>query len=265
MTRIIYLSIVGFFCINTALAESTPWTDSVGGRARILLESYSNINIKERRGTIEIDLKPLWKTYWSNPGNTGMAPSLTINKKITAKILFPVPEQILGKDEFNFGYHGHILLPFKFVLPENDPQKAKLIGSATIGVCKNLCIPMQIPFEFPLNQEGGDFQSDALVDLAFSQLPTPPTKSFFIKKTTIVDGRVFVTLIHPQSQIAPQLFLDGGETQIGPAIITTMTPITAQFVAPILQRQQGQKYYQFDYIATSNDLSISGDLNTTAD
>jgi len=261
MAKIIYLFFISFLCINNALAESTPWTNSAGGRARILLESSRDVNSNERRGTIEIDLKPLWKTYWSNPGTSGMAPTLTINNNSPVKILFPVPEQILANDEFTFGFHGHILLPFKFVLPDDDAANGNLRGSATIGICKNLCIPMQIPFEFKLNQSGEDFRSDALIDLAFSRLPTSPTKTFYIKTISIDEDSLAVTLIHPIGQSAPKLFLDGGETEIGPATIISRTPTMAQFVAPILELKQGQKKIEINYIAASDALSITGVLS----
>ena len=63
-----------------ALASTSDWTETPGGRVRVIIEDNSpnNATSNERRGALQVELQPGWKTYWRNPGDAGVPPQINI-------------------------------------------------------------------------------------------------------------------------------------------------------------------------------------------
>lgn len=74
---------------SPALAASSDWVETPGGKVRVVLEE--NKHTGELRGALQIDLNPGWKTYWRNPGDAGVPPQLNIEGNSSARIDFPAP------------------------------------------------------------------------------------------------------------------------------------------------------------------------------
>ena len=58
-----------------ALASSSDWYEAEGGRVRLVTSGAADEN-GVIEGALEIDLKPGWKTYWRDPGDAGVPPTL---------------------------------------------------------------------------------------------------------------------------------------------------------------------------------------------
>ena len=113
------------------------------------------------RGVLEIKLNPGWKTYWRDPGDGGIPPSLS-GDGMVVDLQFPAPERFSENDQVFSGYHTSVSLPF--ILPETLIPVDKV--TAFIGVCSEICVPFQA--EFPLVRDGADAD---LIDAAFAALP----------------------------------------------------------------------------------------------
>lgn len=113
------------------------------------------------RGVLEIMLQPGWKTYWRDPGDGGIPPSLNGNG-MSVELQFPAPERFDENGQTFSGYHTGVSLPF--VLAETLVPVDKLI--AFIGVCREICVPFQA--EFQVARDSGDAD---LVEKAFGKLP----------------------------------------------------------------------------------------------
>ncbi len=63
-----------------AIASNSDWTETPGGRVRVVLEDNGTNKAAshERRGALQIELQPGWKTYWRNPGDAGVPPQINI-------------------------------------------------------------------------------------------------------------------------------------------------------------------------------------------
>jgi DsbC/DsbD-like thiol-disulfide interchange protein len=143
---------------QTAFAFQSPWVTSEGGAMRLVIADDGKA---PARGVLEITLKPGWKTYWRDPGDGGIPPSLS-GDGMAVELLFPAPTRISENDMVFSGYHTGVSLPF--VLPETLTPIDRL--TAFIGVCSDICVPFQA--EFPLLRDAKD---TSLVDQAFAALP----------------------------------------------------------------------------------------------
>jgi DsbC/DsbD-like thiol-disulfide interchange protein len=145
-----------------AFASQSHWVEAEGGAMRLLITDDGK---SPARGVLEIKLKPGWKTYWRDPGDGGIPPSLS-GEGMAVELLFPAPERITENDQVISGYHNGVKLPF--VLPETLVPVDKL--TAFIGVCSEICVPFQA--DFPLVRDKADANR---VDQAFAGLPKTAT------------------------------------------------------------------------------------------
>ena len=93
---------------------------------------------------LKITLSPGWKTYWKQPGETGLVPHFdwTGSKNVSAvKVLWPHPS-IFDEDNFqSIGYKNKVILPIEFT-PLNLSKVIKPKLKITLGVCEDLCVPI---------------------------------------------------------------------------------------------------------------------------
>jgi DsbC/DsbD-like thiol-disulfide interchange protein len=92
---------------------------------------------------VEIRLQPGWKTYWREPGESGVPPQLdwsgSDNVK-TAEILFPAPRRFQEGDSWTVGYDQTVVLPVR-VTPQDPGRPVKLNLTMDYAVCEKLCVP----------------------------------------------------------------------------------------------------------------------------
>ena len=104
---------------------------------------------------IEQKIAPGWHTYWRNPGDSGLATSLSwiLPKGVTAgEPQWPVPERFTTGPIVNYGYkHEATLLVPLTIAPD------AAIGNAPAGVtvflleCAQMCIPEQATLDVDLH------------------------------------------------------------------------------------------------------------------
>ncbi|EJF90541.1 protein-disulfide reductase DsbD domain-containing protein [Bartonella tamiae] len=196
----------------------TPWHKMEGGQVRIALEN--TMHTKHYHGYIEIDLKKGWKTYWQNPGNSGMAPFFSFDQKIYYKIDYPTPQLFQDQNDWSIGYKGHVFLPFMI---ETDQDFDTIYGSVTVGICEDICLPFTIDFDFTSQNNDNDIIGNDTLLMAQNALPNQvgeAVKIEAIKKHKTLDliiSNIGNTL--NRHDILTDLFLDGGDMQLGPVSI----------------------------------------------
>lgn len=103
---------------------------------------------------LKIALAPGWKTYWRVPGDAGIPPHIewdTASGVSGLTLQWPVPEpfEILGLS--SIGYKGTVILPLHLAVGQGP---ARLKGLLEIGVCKDICVPVHIPLDVALPENG---------------------------------------------------------------------------------------------------------------
>ena len=78
---------------------------------------------------LELVHAPHWHTYWSNPGDSGLATTAT-----PGVLDFPAPERIVAAPLTSFGYSGTIRIPIKL------PEGTKSVAVSWLE-CEEGCVP----------------------------------------------------------------------------------------------------------------------------
>ncbi len=93
---------------------------------------------------LRVALAPGWHTYWSNPGDAGLPPAVTVAQDggapAAATLRFPAPARIGEGGLVGYGYTGTVVLPFDVTVPPGTAPLA-LAVHADLLVCSNVCVP----------------------------------------------------------------------------------------------------------------------------
>lgn len=205
--------IAHFFTAIAAQAATSEWVGSEGGEVRIVAAK------PQPDGTIpailEIRLKPGWKTYWKEPGASGIPPQVTIDPSsgiAFSGLSFPAPKNFDDGIVRYTGYDHSVAFPLS--LKGNPDSDVTLKGSVFLGICKDICVPVQADFNVsvPASQAENPLER-ARIDKAIADLPEAPSDGFKVSSAGF-DGsakRLKLSLIlpAPDAKTPPELFLSG--------------------------------------------------------
>ncbi len=140
-------SISSLFCLGLLLlpslgvAQGMPgWSQGLHSRVRLVSG--------DRTGTqwlagIDMALDPGFKTYWRNPGESGLPPRFDwagSENVASVDVKWPAPSRSEDGAGVSYVYHDNVLLPL--VVQAVDVAKpVKLVLSIEYGICKDICIP----------------------------------------------------------------------------------------------------------------------------
>lgn len=206
--------VVGFFLPLAAQAATSEWVSSPGGMIRLVAAP------PQKDGTIpatlEVKLNPGWKTYWREPGASGIPPQVTLDPAggvLLEKIGFPAPKTFDDGVVRYVGYDKPVAFPLtlKRVHGEGD---VNIRASVFLGICEDICIPVQGELTLALKQ--GDFDNPldgARIDDAVAALPEAPSPDFAVtaSRYDVEKAVLHLSLRLPAngSDGHPELFLAG--------------------------------------------------------
>lgn len=275
--KIIFLLFVALLSGNSAQAKDlapsvlrhdASFEKTQGGKVRVFLVEPQKAQgrnetqpISDYDGVIDIRLDEGWKTYWRNPGNSGMAPFFTFAQGNQYVIDYPAPQLLKTDGDWAFGYTGHVMLPFKVF----NVSAGHLTGSLTIGICKSICIPVDVPFDFDLKNANGDgIIAAESWEKARISLPKPEDDNFQLTDVHIEKDVLILTLRHPAKDGVPELFLDGGTTELGIAEMISSEDDKTTYRAALLYHADDWDGRLF-YTAKNDKSSVAGWVNVHID
>lgn len=205
-----------FLFISPAFSASTPWQQFEGASVRLwVVENQHNTQIVN--AVLEIKLKDGWKTYWRNPGSSGISPQLKTNSNYQGKILFPTPHLNLYAGEYNYVYKNKILLPIIF--SKNTEKKDNLSGMILFGLCKDICLVSQISFNFSSQDlKHQDLETYTIIKESQDALPKKETENFKVQSLVLKNNQIYSTLLYkifarkreiPKKLSTTEIFFDG--------------------------------------------------------
>lgn len=230
------------FCIlalteaGPSLASSSAWFETEGGRIR-LVTSGGRSEEGTVEGALQIDLKPGWKTYWRDPGDAGVPPTMDISasKNVPSFTMeFPAPRRFDDGFAKWAGYDEPVSFPIVFRL---SPHQIPVVeANVFLGICKTICIPVQATLQVEPASDYGNEDDAAIVQAAFDALPAEAQPDFGV---TLVPGgkdEVVVEAAFAGEPEAVDFFLAGMEGyQFGPPERRDEDG-RLRFSVPILQR-----------------------------
>lgn len=126
-----------------------PWVETEPARYRVIAAEVDGTPY----AALQIDLKPGWHTYWRYPGASGLEPefSFTGSRGVNVREpLFPAPYFFDdGVGGFN-GYAGEAGIVF----PLETQPSSELQMRGLIGVCREVCVSMQVEQKLAFNRDG---------------------------------------------------------------------------------------------------------------
>jgi DsbC/DsbD-like thiol-disulfide interchange protein len=215
---------VCFSALSVAeLAEGmsqTNWVSSTNSKARLVSGTVDVGGKPTRLAGVQIGMDPGWKTYWQNPGDSGVPPSFdwsgSKNLK-SAEVLFPAPHRFADGGGTAIGYKQEVVFPV-VITPEREDEPVELKLTFDFGLCKDLCIPNEVSLSLALPADGGQSSGESLLlARALNRVPKPAEPDALPRVLGIdaqLDGpepslRVDV-LFHPEAT-GTDLFIAAGD------------------------------------------------------
>lgn len=194
-----------------AIAASSDWFKMEGASIRLVTTGLPDAEGRFK-GVLEIRLERGWKTYWRDPGASGVPPELdaSANPNLSvAKLDFPAPER---HDEGDFqwaGYSYPVALPITFGLKDASGP-AELDVNVFLGICETICVPVQAQFTVDPVRDPGNDADKMTVDMAFEAIPPTATPDFGVKVAdTTDDSGVVLEAVFPGDPETAELFIAG--------------------------------------------------------
>jgi DsbC/DsbD-like thiol-disulfide interchange protein len=163
---------------------STEWAPGAKSQARLIAAGADLAGF-------EISLAPGAITYWRDPGDAGLPPTLDFSASdnvagVEAK--FPAPKRIKEADGgAAFGYDGDVIFPL-LVKPRDPAKPVMLKLNADFAVCEKVCLPAKARLALTLPAAAGSPYAGA-IDAALAAVPRPvPAKDFGALEAVAADS-----------------------------------------------------------------------------
>jgi DsbC/DsbD-like thiol-disulfide interchange protein len=220
-----------------AFASSSAWYDSEGGRIRLVTSGKPD-TAGHIKGVLEIALKPGWKTYWRDPGDSGVPPQFDVSASTNvsrALLSFPAPQRHNDGYGLWSGYDHSVSLPVVFTL--SSPGAAATIDAEVfLGMCKTICIPVQTTLKLDPASDPDNAGDAAVVKAGFAALPGTPKKGFEAKLLPGDHETLEVQAVAPGDPKAVEFFVAGADNYMLGAPKRSESDGKIVFNVPILDR-----------------------------
>src|ERR1700692_1151771 len=157
--------------IEARAEDASPWQRDGHSAVRLLAGSRSGAVLL---GGIAFQLQPGWKTYWRNPGDSGVPPRFDFSKSENIEavtVLWPAPMKFDdGAGGHSLGYKGQVVLPLRIV-PKSADRPVTLRADINYAVCEKLCIPVEASAELPFTSVAST--EDSALFAALDTVPKP--------------------------------------------------------------------------------------------
>src|ERR1700690_66037 len=145
---------------------STDWALAAKSQARLIAGGGDLAGF-------EIALAPGAITYWRDPGDSGLPPTLDFSASdnvASVEIKFPAPKRIKEADGGEaFGYDGAVIFPLR-VKPRDPAKPVRLALNADFAVCEKVCLPAKARLSLTL-AAAADSPYAGAIDAALAAVP----------------------------------------------------------------------------------------------
>jgi len=219
---------------GSAYASSSDWFEVEGARMRLVTSGKPDADGR-LKGILDIELKSGWKTYWRDPGDAGVPPTIdasTSANVASAEFDFPAPQ---WHDEGDFkwaGYNYPLGLPVTFTL--KDPAGPAMIDAAVfLGVCETICVPAQAKLTLDAARDPDNPDDAAAVSTAFAAIPPAATPEFGVKLAEKAgDAKVLLEAAFPGDPATAELFVAGEDGYV--------------FSTPVREERDGRTFFSLE-------------------
>lgn len=216
-------------------AASSDLHTTPGGSVKLVTSGLSDAQGR-LRGALQIRLEPGWKTYWRDPGSSGIPPQIAVSGRALkgAEVLYPAPQRFADPYGDWAGYGRSVTLPVVFhtALPNTAPL---IETEVMLGICQTICIPVQASFVFDASAGTEDHGDAFTVQSAFAALPAAPRPDFRLLAIDLKDSELLLTVQLPAGDRKPELFITAEGGQLTLPDLKEQDDGTAVFTARVVK------------------------------
>src|SRR3990170_3613834 len=102
-----------------AVASASPWIASTSSKVRLVSGTVDLDGKPTLLAGVQLRMNPGWKTYWKNPGDSGVPPSFDWagSKNLKhAELLYPAPHRFADANGMAIGYDDEVVFPVRLAL-----------------------------------------------------------------------------------------------------------------------------------------------------
>jgi DsbC/DsbD-like thiol-disulfide interchange protein len=183
-----------------ALAEegaTSPWSEADHAALR-LIAGPTAASGKQRVG-VEIKLAPGYRTYWRNPGDSGVPPAFDWSGSTNVAgldVRWPVPERFVDSSGHSIGYVEEVVLPIS-VQPLDAAQPVMLMLKLDYAICEKMCIPVKSEARLWL-EPGVTNVTSARLEQYEARVPVPAKLGEHKQQLALTDAQVDTTGAKPE-------------------------------------------------------------------
>ena len=138
---------------GAARAAASGWASNAHGAARLITAVEATGSSAQLDVGLQLRLSPGWHTYWRNPGDAGIAPSIDwrgSDNLARATIAWPAPRRLPPLAGLQtYGYVGGVVLPIAIRLA-HPGAALRLHAEVDYAACKEICIPYHASLDLAL-------------------------------------------------------------------------------------------------------------------
>ena len=136
--------------------DASPWETGHYAKTRLLSGRIAGTAGENQIvAGVQIKLDAGWKTYWRNPGDSGLPPSFdwsgSKNLK-SAKVLWPAPHRFSDSYGTSIGYTGDVMFPVE-IAPQRKGEPVDLDLKLDYAICKDICVPAEAKLKLIVDGE----------------------------------------------------------------------------------------------------------------
>jgi DsbC/DsbD-like thiol-disulfide interchange protein len=201
--------------------EPSPWSDAHGGAVRLVPGAMAATGAKSTIGVwragLEIRLLHGWKTYWRNPGDSGVPPVFDWSKSDNVARLtvsWPAPARFDDETGTSIGYKGDVMLPLR-VEAKDAARPVTLSLALDYAVCEAICVPAKGEARLVLDPASSG--SDALDQRILAEQDKVPVETTLLAPGAVGIDKVALDrasspprlLVEARAKVGAQLFVEG--------------------------------------------------------
>ena len=156
---------------GSSFAAETDW-QVVAPNVRVRLIASELLRIDGTTlAAVEIDMPTTTKTYWRVPGETGITTEVDLAGSIGvswSQIAWPYPLLETKGGYTDFVYYGPTVLPLELMVDSENPV---LQATVVMGVCSDICVPVQASFTLPIDFSTTDRGQSLRINQALALTP----------------------------------------------------------------------------------------------
>jgi DsbC/DsbD-like thiol-disulfide interchange protein len=159
-----------------ASIAASAWTGQKTGRVRLIAGAFSPSagGPAKLYAGVHVRLADGWKTYWRQPGESGVPPALDWSGSANltdARVLYPIPRRLPEAGMTSLGYKGDVVFPVE-ITPRESREPVELKLAFEYGVCKDICIPAEARLTLTVLPQLGAGEG-ALIGAHLARVPFP--------------------------------------------------------------------------------------------